>query len=147
MSIRRFEGRYDISLEQALALYTAPVLLESPVLGFAYQVESYSVIRNGPPFATQGGALQLRITGGAVRYADLGSANWLTLVDTAPDRHCYIGVSTFVGGASDGPTHYGSWGVNLAMNTANPTVNEEKPGAPLILVVAWRLLPTYAETA
>lgn len=147
MSIKRFERRYDITLDQALNLNTNPVFLEAPNPGYAFQLVSYSVIRNGPRFATQVGWLQARLAGGVIRYADLGSNNWLTLIDNDPNRHCYIGTTTFVGGASDGISHYGSHGVELWQNVGNMTADSTNPGAPLIITIEWRLLPTYAETA
>lgn len=148
MSIIRFERRYDVTLEQALTLNTVPVLLEQARPGYAFQLECYSVIRRGQRFLTQPGALTLRAVGSTnIAYGIMGSTNWLTVLGQDPTRFSYIGRGTYVGGGADDPTHYGSKAVELIVANGNLTVDENNPGGPLAIVIEWRLLPTYAETA
>jgi hypothetical protein len=158
MSILYLERTYRVTLEQALALHTTPLVLEPARPGYAYQAVSYAVVRPGPQFATQSANVVLRTppspaatppTPWGITYTVLGSNNWLTKVDVVGQPFSYIGYGTNVGGAADGHLHYGSKPVEVAMGSPGTplTATEEFPGSDLTIVVQWRLMPTYAENA
>src|SRR5262245_23142409 len=139
-------GYYELSIADIIALNTTPKTVQPDVVGFTYLTDWTMFIRDGQPFLTFPGNLQLRVRNEAALVHSAVSAG---IIGTGAGNRAAgfaLGMTT-AGGAGDAAGSFGSKGLELLVLTSNPTVNAASPGGPITVIHKYYLVPTYIETA
>lgn len=136
---------FDFTIAQMTALNSSPVTVLPALAGHGYWLQHVTLIRNGPRYATQPGAMQLRVPGQAVTYVAFSGSMLLDTTSSAT-RSAEFRLQSSAGFAGDAATQYGSKGVEYFAATGNPTVDGTNVGGPVIMILRYLSFPTYPET-
>lgn len=145
-------ARWDFTISQMTNLFTAQVQLFPPQTGYAYFPVLGNLIRAGAPYATQPGTVLVRWITAAGAIVATSGVSWASATQalngvvsaTPPLDNATITLATgSTGGASDNPATIGSKGLALGTGVGSPTVTAALPGAPVTLLLAYYLIPTY----
>lgn len=138
-------ARIDLTVEDVLNLNTSPLQFLPPVDGYFYAVE-WSVCLHTGRFATSPGLLTLRVPGASQSY--LRYTGFSCLVRPTVDGNAGAYDRQFgIGAIDDGPTAWGSKGIEVFVPGGNPTATEEFPGSAVTILLYYRLMPARQSLA
>lgn len=137
-----FVARADLTINQVTNLNSMAVDLVSGITGYSLRPDVIFGIRNGARYNTAPGNL-------IVRCKTTSPFNWGILATSlligtsgSDGQYAYGTPVTLFGESSDAANHISGKGVDIAALTGNPTANGTNPGAPLIILLHYRLYPT-----